>query len=165
VMTGIVVLSGFVGRYIYTAVPRSRAGVELSRDELAARADALQKQLDAWATQKPRVINAVTARLTVSSAQPNNWVGVLTRTLDESSYNQHLRIALSDIERTERARFNDLEQLLRRSRQLDRQVASIDSMHRLLGIWRFVHIPLGITLFTAAFIHVIAALFFKGWGF
>lgn len=163
VMTGIVVMSGFVGRYIYTAVPRSRAGVELGLDELTARANALQKQLDVWAVQKPGVIDAVTAHLKVTPAQPNSWFSVLTRTLDESAYNQRLRTALYDIERIEHARFNDLEQLLRRRRQLEKQVASIDWVHRLLGIWRFVHIPLGVTLFTAAFIHVFVAVYFKGW--
>jgi hypothetical protein len=163
-MTGIVVLSGFAGRYIYTAVPRTRAGVEVNRDELGARAAQLQSELNAWAAQKPELITAINARVAISSVKPNDWIGFFTRSWQDYAYNQQIHSALRGLERSERARFGELEKLLRRRRQLERQIASLSLVHRLMGVWRMVHVPLGAALFTAAFIHVIAALFFKGFG-
>ncbi|CAG0943940.1 hypothetical protein ANRL1_01532 [Anaerolineae bacterium] len=161
-MTGIVVLSGFAGRYIYTAVPRTRAGVEVNRDDLAARAAQLQNELNVWAAQKPALINALNARVAASPVNPNDWLGFFTRAWQDYAYDQQVHSALHGLEHSERARFGELEKLLRRRRQLERQIASLSLVHRLMSVWRLVHVPLGAALFTAAFIHVIAALFFKG---
>ncbi|MBI5035373.1 MAG: hypothetical protein HZB51_33005 [Chloroflexi bacterium] len=162
-MTGVVVLSGFIGRYIYTSVPHTRAGVEVSRDELASRAAVLQAELERWVAQRPAVAQA----LAVNAAAPkaDDWVGLLTRSWQDYAYRQRVHSVLRTLERSERARFGQLEQVLRRHRQLERQIASLGLVQRWMGIWRLVHVPLGATLFTAAFIHVIAALFFKGFGF
>jgi hypothetical protein len=164
VMTGIVVLSGFVGRYIYTAVPHTRAGIEISRDELAARAAALQRQLDAWAARRPIVAKALAARAP-EPVGTNDWLLVFVRTWQELEYNQRVRAAFREIERTERVRLDELRELLTRRRELEGQIASLDWVHRLMGIWRSVHVPLGAALFTAVFIHVATALYFKGIGF
>ena len=40
------------------------------------------------------------------------------------------------------------------------QAATLVRARRLLAIWHAVHIPIGIALFTAAFIHVGAALYY-----
>lgn len=44
-LTGIIVASGFIGRYIYTAVPRSTEGVELSLGEIEARVSQYEQQI------------------------------------------------------------------------------------------------------------------------
>ncbi|MBI5303970.1 MAG: hypothetical protein HY868_17680 [Chloroflexi bacterium] len=163
-MTGIVVMSGFVGRYIYTAVPRTRAGIEVSHDELTARANALQRELDAWTAQRPALVNAINARVTASPVDPNDWLGLLARAWQDYAYDRRVHAASRGLAKSERARFRELEKLLHRRRQLERQIASLSLAHRLMGVWRLVHVPLGAALFTSAFIHVIAALFFKGFG-
>ena len=71
-LTVIIVISGFIGRYIYTAIPRNADGVEIEA----------------------------------------------------------------------------------------RQVASLAMARRLLAIWHAIHIPIGLALFTAAFIHILAALYY-----
>ncbi len=160
-LTGVVVASGLVGRYIYTAVPRTRAGVEFSRDELSMRAATLERELEAWAMRKP-VIEKVLAERARAGVPRQNWARVFMRTWDELEDDRQVRAALRDLERTERARLGDLKNLLKRQRQLERQIGSLDSVHYLMGVWRSVHVPLGAALFTAAFIHVIAALYFRG---
>jgi len=161
-MTGAVVLSGFAGRYIYTAVPRTRAGVELSRDELAARADALQRELAAWAQHKPGLLDALQSRLATTPLAANDWLGLFTRAWTDRAYDRRVHNALRALAPNERAHVRELEKMLHRHHQLERQIASLDLVHRLMGVWRLVHVPLGATLFTAAFIHVLAALWFKG---
>jgi predicted ferric reductase len=44
-LTGVVVASGFIGRYIYTAVPRSAEGVELSLGEIETRVVQYEQQI------------------------------------------------------------------------------------------------------------------------
>jgi hypothetical protein len=73
-LTVLIVLSGFIGRYIYTAIPRSADGIELEASEL--------------------------------------------------------------------------------------QLATIVSARKLFSLWHTIHIPLGITLFAAAFIHIFAAIYY-----
>ncbi len=161
VMTGLVVLSGLVGRYVYTAVPRTRAGIELSRDELAARAQELKKELDGWIEHKPALFPLLAA-VAGPTTNTRDWLDVLMRPFADLAYDQQVRSTLRGVERTERVRLNELKQLLRRQHQLERQIASLEWVQRMMGVWRLVHIPLGITLFTTSFLHVLAALYFKG---
>ncbi len=44
-LTGVIVASGFIGRYIYTALPRSADGIELNLAEIEARILALDEQI------------------------------------------------------------------------------------------------------------------------
>ncbi len=53
-----------------------------------------------------------------------------------------------------------LQQLVERRRTLDRQMASLVAVRHLLSIWHTVHIPIGLTLFLAAIVHTIAAIYF-----
>ena len=53
-----------------------------------------------------------------------------------------------------------VEELKREREKLQRQVGSLARTRRRLAIWHTVHIPLGMALFTAAFIHIGAALYY-----
>ena len=44
-LTGVIVASGFIGRYIYTAVPRSANGIELSLGEIEAQVSRYEEQI------------------------------------------------------------------------------------------------------------------------
>ncbi len=160
-MTGLVVLSGFVGRYVYTAVPRTRAGIELSRDELVARSQQLQTELDEWIARKP-MLTPILPTIRQSRKITSDWRGVLVRPLTDLQFDQHVRSALRGAEQIDRVRLNELRRLLQRQHQLESQIASLEWVHRMLGVWRLVHVPLGIALFTTSFLHVLAALYFKG---
>jgi len=60
----------------------------------------------------------------------------------------------------DRQRLPFQDRLLRRQRTLQRQVASLALARRMLAIWHTVHIPIGMVLFTTAFVHVGAALYY-----
>jgi hypothetical protein len=75
-LTGLIVLSGFIGRYIYTRIPRTLEGLEIATPEGQA------------------------------------------------------------------------------------QAAGLVRVRRLFSVWHAVHIPLGLALFTAAFVHIGAALYY-----
>jgi hypothetical protein len=107
-MTIIVVASGFIGRYIYTSIPRSSDGIEIESGDIE----------------------------------------------------QEIEYIKNEIQMLDRSQSKHLQQLLRRRDQLQRQNDSLVTARRLLSFWHTIHIPLGMALFTAAFIHIGAALYY-----
>jgi hypothetical protein len=116
-LTVIIVISGFIGRYIYTAVPRTADGVEVE-------ASLLEQQIrEADAELQKR-----------QAAEPG-----------------------AAINREQRA---ELEKLRKRRQTLQHQVNALAAARRSLALWHSIHIPIGMALFTAAFIHIIAAIYY-----
>lgn len=112
-LTVLIVLSGFTGRYIYTAVPRTADGIVVEAEALRAEIAALTAELE-----------------------------------------------MAEPEDTDPRRLAQRAAAERRRRKLERQIASLSSARRLLSLWHTVHIPLGMALFVAAFVHAGAALYY-----
>jgi hypothetical protein len=60
----------------------------------------------------------------------------------------------------DRARLARQAEAERRRRKLEKQIASLSTARRALSLWHGIHIPLGMALFVAAFIHAAAALYY-----
>ena len=160
-LTVIVVASGFIGRYIYTAVPRTADGTVLAREQLEAEIAAAGAELQAWLAQHPEASRALPLPLTAPPDTPQDQpFMVLGRPLIELRYRWQWRREMTRADVAVREPAAQLEKLVARQRQLQRQVASLAMTRRLLGIWHGVHIPLGMALFTAAFMHIAAALYY-----
>jgi hypothetical protein len=111
-MTAVVVASGFIGRYLYTAIPRTAEGLEVENSEIE------------------REIATLESAIATGAPAP------------------------------EKGHSRQLKALRRRHDQLSRQLASRATARRLLSLWRSIHIPIGVALFSAAFIHIFAALYY-----
>lgn len=111
--TLVIVLSGFVGRYIYTAIPRTADGIEMEAEALR------------------RAIAELDARL--------------------AERNSPSRDAKTS---------REIKRLEQRRQTLQRQVNALARTRRMLAVWHIIHVPLGIVLFTAAMIHIIAAVYY-----
>lgn len=107
-MTLVVVASGFIGRYIYTAIPRTADGIEVEANAVEQEIAAIQSQL----------------------------------------------------ERFDRSQTRQLKALQNRQSRLRRQVGSLANTRRRFSLWHTVHIPIGMALFAAAFVHIVAALYY-----
>jgi hypothetical protein len=59
-----------------------------------------------------------------------------------------------------RAQVNELQRLIERRAVLRGQFGRLASARRLLAVWHSIHVPIGIVLFTAAFIHIGAAIYY-----
>lgn len=128
-LTVLIVISGFIGRYIFTAIPRTADGIEVEKEEL-------QRQLKQVETELLRV-------------EPGH----------EKSRTEWLRTAKrAGGRQAQQAR--EMENLLKLQRSMQRQVNSLTQARRYLSVWHSVHIPIGMALFTSAFIHVFAALYY-----
>ncbi len=169
-MTVLVVLSGFTGRYIYTAVPRTADGIVLEAEALQAEIARLDAQLDGL--RRSYEISGASAsdveQLTLpasTAGQPGvsdrssaGWI--LTRALVDLRDRWAVRRAARGLGPEARRQLEQRATALRRRRQLQRQVASLAAARRMLALWHTVHIPLGIALFVAAFTHAAGALYY-----
>lgn len=163
-LTVVVVVSGFLGRYIYTAVPRTMAGIEVDRRTLQTQTIRQREQLVGWSAGKSihiqRLVQQETA-LTARGHKASPWF-ILTRGLRESLQRRRLRAAINKLEKEEQARMAEIETLINRQRRLKRQIDSLGTVRQMMAWWHTLHVPLGLTLFGAMFIHIAAAIYYSG---
>ncbi len=161
-LMALVVLSGFLGRYIYTAVPRTLAGVELDRRTLENELWQARQALMAWSADKSGRVQALVAQ-EAAAALPTtdlSTLELLGHRWQEWQEQRRIRHAVHQLNREEQARMADVEKQLRRQQRLIRQIRSLQTVRRLMGFWHTAHIPLGLTLFTAMVIHIVATIYF-----
>ncbi len=148
-LTVVVVASGFVGRYIYTAVPRTADGLIVEATELQAQVREAEAALAA--------MSAAPMQVSMASGGAALVLGRGFQDAAEWMRGQGRRSA-SDPAAREKAR--QIASAQRRLRDLRRQAASLATARRLLATWHTIHIPLGMALFVAGFAHAIAALYY-----
>jgi hypothetical protein len=155
-VTLIMVASGFVGRYIYTAVPRTLDGVELAVRDLGERIAGADRQLQTLGVQ---LLDKEALALATEVPQ-NGWLLVLGRKWLWWRQQRRLRRAMRTLDAGGRTQAAQLQQLLAERNRLQMQINSLAVTRRLLALWHVIHVPLGVVLFTLAFIHIGAALYF-----
>jgi hypothetical protein len=112
-LTLLIVISGFIGRYIYTSIPRTIDGVEIEAGDLE------------------KGIAVLEAEISSQHSQP-----------------------------TGKYASKELKQLVKRRKAIRRQISSLAFSRRMLALWHTVHIPVGLVLFSSAFIHILAAIYY-----
>jgi hypothetical protein len=156
-MTGVVVVSGFIGRYIYTAIPRSSDGMELEANQLESGIQALEAEITAWIKRHPElsapVMNNSLVAVSGTSSGIGNPLGMLLYRIDLWRMRRRM-------DPQTREQSTALSEMVRRRRTLERQRTSLAQARRLMALWHMLHVPLGLALFTAAFIHISAAIYY-----
>jgi hypothetical protein len=156
-----VVISGVVGRYIYTAVPRTADGAMMEAAELEEQIAAAESELQGWLAGRPEVDPRLAESL---AALPEPAAGgpllVMGRTFMDWGYRLAWRRERRRMSAVEKRQARELDRLLQERRSLHRQVASLAMARRMLARWHTVHIPIGMALFTAAFVHIGAAIYY-----
>ena len=156
-----VVISGIVGRYIYTAVPRTADGAMMASGELEQQIAAAESELQRWLAGRPEADQRLVEQL---AALPEPAAGgpllVLGRTFMDWEYRRSWRRERRRMKAVEKDQARELDRLLRQRRSLRRQVASLAMARRMLARWHTVHIPIGMALFAAAFAHIGAAIYY-----
>ena len=158
--TVVIVASGFIGRYIYTAVPRTADGAEVEADELEQSIQETEAEVRGWMAAQPdtaRLLAGLTASEAATAARPGL---VLERLFSDWSYRWQWRQAVRKLPAAARSQAARLEDLQMRRRTLYRQLSSLALVRQMLGLWHTIHIPIGMALFTAAFIHIVMALYY-----
>ena len=160
-MMGLVVFSGFLGRYIYTAVPRTADGVEVEVSELEHQIVLTESELQRQLAESDEETKILVTRLDVEpGVSGNRWLLVLGRVLVDWGYRLRWWRERSRLLAQTRTQAKELNRLVRRRRRLRRQVQSLALARRMLAVWRTVHIPIGVALFVSAFVHIGGAIYY-----
>lgn len=159
----VVALSGIVGKYLYVRIPRSRTGLEMSREEIEAERNTLVRYIAGAARMTPEQVGAILA----PNPLPYEGLGPV-RTV--------LRMARDDMDRWRAARRLSREsrgatggkvdhavmrlvrQLARREMALSQQVRLLDATHRLFRFWHVAHRPVALAALVAVAVHVGVAI-------
>lgn len=163
-LTIVIVISGFIGRYIFTAVPRTADGAEVQAREIGERIHMVEQSLAEHVTMQPPASRNLLQRLAAypgGHSPRNGGLGVvLGRAFSDIGYRLAWWREQRRLDPAVRAQFHQLSNLIHQRRQLQQQMDSLAAARRLLAAWHAVHIPIGVALFTAAFVHVFAAIYF-----
>jgi hypothetical protein len=159
-LTLVVVGSGFIGRYIYTAVPRTADGVEIESGQIEQQIAAAEAEIQDWLHRQPEAARLFAALEVVPQASGDALGLIMARPVLDWRQRLHWQVVKRKLDGPVRTQFEQLEKLFRRQNLLRRQLASLAMARRMLALWHAVHIPIGMALFTAAFIHIGAAIYY-----
>ncbi|MBE0643806.1 MAG: hypothetical protein IH600_06975 [Bacteroidetes bacterium] len=153
-----VALSGIFGRYIYTQIPKTTDGDELSLDELARENEVLRMRLRTQFHLAPVTLDMIDA---VSTLPPAGGNVTVFRSLS----------ALIRDDLTRRSRFHAVRQRLlaeelprdqvdhvlgvaRKKVLLVRKIAFFDTARYLFQYWHVIHLPFSIIMFLILIVHI-----------
>lgn len=161
-LTVLVVFSGFIGRYIYTSVPRSVDGVAYEKEMLESEIARIELQMKNWLADQTVDIRKAGVRL--ASVPPamysNSFFAILGRTFSDLEYRYQVWQQKKILQSGQKMRLMQLEAMLSRKRVLERQISSLAYARKMLSLWHTIHVPIGITLFTSAIIHIGGAIYY-----
>ncbi len=162
-LTAVVVASGFVGRYIYTTVHRSLAGAELREDQLRAELEEVNRKIEQRLAEQPEHVRQALRRVMESRPLPTDAGPkvLLLRLWDGIMFRWQFRRLTSRLPAADRTMIREMERLLLMRRALRMQAIALGTARGLLSLWHTIHVPLGMVLFTAAFLHIAFALYFS----
>lgn len=156
----LVVLSGFVGRYLYVRMPRSIRGTELSLEELTQRATELGAEMDE--TGVPPAMAAKIAdferhALADGELHPS-FRGLF---LGDWRMRRELRGLNLEIRRSGIApeKLEELLRLIGERTTLLRRIAHLSQTKKLFALWHVFHQPLVYLMLAIAALHIAVALY------
>jgi len=160
-LTVIIVASGFVGRYIYTTIPRTADGVELETNLVEGQIAATEAEIRNWLQANPQVSSAVsTYAVTTSRAPKSPMALILERPILTWQENRQWRAARKHLPPPLRKQMDQASRMIKRRNALRRQMASLAMARQMMALWHMVHIPIGLALFSTAFLHSCAAFYY-----
>lgn len=152
----IVVLSGFIGRYLYVRIPRTIRGTEVSRAELDGRAEELLAELTETAGASPWLARV---RALTDPAQVRQSIAGLL--FGEVGLRFRLRRLARDL-RTSQLSYAQQDRLVRLTTEralLVRRIAYLQKTKAAFGLWHVFHVPLVYFLLLIACVHVGVTLY------
>ncbi|MBT3391046.1 MAG: hypothetical protein HN413_11625 [Chloroflexi bacterium] len=159
--TLIIVFSGIIGRYIYTAIPRTPDGIEIEAQQLSQQIQALENQLQRITSAGDQSTRELAQRLNAlpqTSSAP--FLTFLGNIFFEWSYRRQWRSEKRRLGSAARAQAEQLQKVFKKRNALRRQIETVAIARRMLALWHALHIPIGIALFISAFVHIGGALYY-----
>jgi hypothetical protein len=153
--------SGLVGRYLYARIPRSRAGVELTIEEIGAQRLALLEEIARRSGLGIEVVERMLSTGPAPTADLGLWRSFGRMVADDWRRRRAARRLRREIlRRTPRRRAGDSAALREVVRMANREMALVQQSRMLgatqnvLRFWHVAHRPLAVTALAAVLIHV-----------
>jgi hypothetical protein len=158
-------LSGIVGRYIYTRIPRSRSGLELTRDEIASRRRTLVTDIAAALGLDPLSVEEALEQAVTPPHATGMWSTI--RSLIGSDFARWR--AIGSLRRywsrprpgrrpVDRKTLDSAVRLARDEIRLNQQLRLLTGTQRVFRFWHVAHRPVSFTALTAIVVHVAVAI-------
>jgi hypothetical protein len=156
----IVVLSGFVGRYLYVRIPRSIRGTELTRAELDEEADLLREDL-AQSGASEAVLECIHGFETRTQPATRGLAWLFDLFAGEISMGRKIRQLDGDLRNAGLGEMDRvaLVQLTTRRALLGRRSAHLQRTKQLFDLWHVFHLPLVYLLLVIAAAHIGLAIY------
>lgn len=160
-----VVLSGVAGRYIYTQIPRSIAGNELSMQEIDDLNSELSNRLKIEAQLSPAIMGKINAFVEESNRFSNfsfidgikSLMSIyVSLPLDMKRLGRELAALQVDPVAVKKM----VLPLVKAKVVLIRRIGLLRTMQKLFRYWHIFHLPFAITMFIIMLIHVIVTITF-----
>jgi hypothetical protein len=156
----IVWASGIVGRYLYVRIPRSRSGLELTLEEIAAQRRAMVTELAVTTGLDPVTLEA-TLSGTSTGGEPQGVLRSLAAMVaaDAARWRMSRELRrrwkhLPDRPALDTKTLNRAVDLATREMALEQQVRFLQRTHRVFRYWHLLHRPLAIMALIAVIIHI-----------
>jgi hypothetical protein len=161
----LVSLSGIVGRYLYTRIPRSRSGLELTMEDVANERRSLITRIAAATGIDPARVERSLVGETRSYAglDPARTIGRMlvddwTRWRTMRTLAHHWSRPRPDGRALDRKALAEALRLARREMALGQQLRMLETTRRIFGYWHVAHRPIAVTALLAVLVHVAVAI-------
>jgi len=154
-----VVLSGFIGRFIYIQIPRTMEGRELSLGEISLMKSKLTESAANQAgTESPVAILLRDAFINRPDTSQKNLVSKLFIGYKYDNAANRRIIRLLKKEKLSRAELKKARKLLKVEIRLYRRIDMLESMRKTLEYWHVIHLPFALAMLIVMIIHVVVVL-------
>lgn len=157
-----VMLSGFLGRFLYQMIPRGVAGTELQMRDIENEDQAISEKLDVIfshsKSQREKVEAAVKKIVGEEGKSVHSFLGMIRSFVVTPRYIYHLIRELQDTQKMTAIELEKLESLLNEKVKLKRNVAYLSFSYKLFKQWQFVHRPFAYVMGTFAVWHIVRNL-------
>jgi hypothetical protein len=154
----IVCASGVIGRYIYSRIPRSRTGAELSLGEVAGERRTLLTEIAAATRLTPEEVE----RRMATAPSASSGAGLVRTFLglfrDDLSRWRAVRRFSASMHQLDRETLRRISRLAGREAALDQQVRMLQATQRVFRFWHVAHRPVAITALIAVLVHVVVVV-------
>ncbi len=157
-------LSGILGRYIYSRIPRSRNGLELSREEVNAQRESHLARIAAATGLDQEMVEHLLSTGPVPSGM--GPIPAFFRMIADDVrrwraariFRARWKRAAGGRDPVDPAVFTEILRLARREMALDQQIRMLEASRRVFQYWHVAHRPMAISALVAVLLHVVTAI-------
>jgi hypothetical protein len=168
----IVALSGVVGRYIYSQVPRSLGFAEVSLKEAKEMSEKLAEQLNALGILSPKDVQALVRLPDPGEFQRMSLLTALWKMMmfdlefpfrimrlrQKMLWSHRKNMSLVGLRRTQNAKLENAIATAREQTVLAKKILFLSKSHDMLHLWHLIHRPFSYSFAFLASIHVVLML-------